>query len=360
MYPDIRINSYRCFRSFRMSDLARVNLVVGKNNCGKSSLLEAVRLLASDGDPSVFLDVSGRRGEMISATESEMGVHDPEIDPFFQFGDHSDTIGSMFEISSSDGSSYRVSVVSGTRNDRPLFSGSEGGPVLQIDFVGGTPRESAYLPLTENGGVTATFSRRLRMGERVFAPRGYFVPPDSLPGAEMAAMWDTIALTDDEPEVVESLRVVDPRIERIAFLSSGLNRPRGRIGGAVVKLKGLDRRMPLGSMGDGSRRILAICLAAIRARQGVLLVDEIDSGLHHTVLADMWNSILKTSRRLGVQVFATTHSLDCLVALAKVCASESCGDDDVSVQRIEVGQEESVRFSAAELEEVASRGLEIR
>ena len=64
MLQTLEIRGYRGFEAYRLADLARVNLVVGKNNCGKTSVLEAVELLVSRGHPGVFYDSSLRRGEV--------------------------------------------------------------------------------------------------------------------------------------------------------------------------------------------------------------------------------------------------------------------------------------------------------
>ena len=62
MYSSIRIQGYRGLDSFRMQGLGRVNLLVGTNNCGKTSILECIELLRSVGDPTVLSTIAGRRG----------------------------------------------------------------------------------------------------------------------------------------------------------------------------------------------------------------------------------------------------------------------------------------------------------
>ena len=64
MFRTLNLERYRSFESYELSDLTRVNLLVGKNNCGKTSILEAVDLLVSGGSPSVIEQCADRRGEM--------------------------------------------------------------------------------------------------------------------------------------------------------------------------------------------------------------------------------------------------------------------------------------------------------
>jgi AAA15 family ATPase/GTPase len=77
---------------------------------------------------------------------------------------------------------------------------------------------------------------------------------------------------------------------------------------------GVGRLFPLSIMGDGTKRVLALCLSFLRAEHGVLLVDEIENGLHYGVLADVWKNLGWLARQFDVQVFATTHSYECIVA----------------------------------------------
>src|SRR6202034_3737992 len=89
-----------------------------------------------------------------------------------------------------------------------------------------------------------------------------------------------------------------------------------------VKCTGIDERIPIGSMGDGIWCLLGIALHLVATRNGVLLIDEIDTGLHYSVMETMWKLVLKTAERLDIQVFATTHSRDCYEALAAISRAD--------------------------------------
>jgi ABC-type branched-subunit amino acid transport system ATPase component len=174
-------------------------------------------------------------------------------------------------------------------------------------------------------------------------------------------LWAPLALTKLEELVVEALQGVDERIEKIAFAYpqrlrySGSNR-----GGFRVKLKDSENPVPIGSLGDGVWRIIAIAIAAVSARGSVLLVDEIDTGLHFTVLDGLWKTLLKLSNSLDIQVFATTHSRDCVERLATICHPDSTIGNQVTIQRIESNSEVAVAYSEAEILLAAQRGFEVR
>ena len=103
-----------------------------------------------------------------------------------------------------------------------------------------------------------------------------------------------------------------PSVERLSFRLE----KNGRIV-PIVKLEAIDGSVPLGSLGEGLRRMLGIALCLVTARDGLLLVDEIDTGLYYSVLPDMWKLVFEVARRLNVQVFATTHSWDCISAFSQ-------------------------------------------
>ncbi len=181
-------------------------------------------------------------------------------------------------------------------------------------------------------------------------------------------LFDSVVLTPDEGIVIEALRTIEPSIERIA--STGLDPQRflypvdrdyeSARGGLFAKLTGSPQRIPIGSLGDGIWRMLGIALSLAKARGGVLLVDEIDTGLHYSVMADMWRLVRDTAARLDVQVFATTHSRDCYESLAAISRADVGANSDVSIQRIERGKPTAVSFSERDIVIAAERSIEVR
>jgi len=77
---------------------------------------------------------------------------------------------------------------------------------------------------------------------------------------------------------------------------------------------GLARLIPVPFLGEGMRRVLAMVLALANAAGGVLLIDEVENGIHHSVMKDVWRVIAQAAEQHGVQVFATTHSYECIQA----------------------------------------------
>ncbi|MGB8698412.1 MAG: AAA family ATPase, partial [Thermosynechococcaceae cyanobacterium] len=131
-------------------------------------------------------------------------------------------------------------------------------------------------------------------------------------------------------------------------------------GGFVVRLANDHQRVPIGSMGDGIWRMLGLTLAIVNTKGGILLADEIDTGLHFSVMSDMWKLIWETAKRLDVQVFATTHNSDCWTSLAAIANSENEAEDGITIQRIERGKQASIIFNERQIVIAAERGIEVR
>jgi AAA15 family ATPase/GTPase len=112
-------------------------------------------------------------------------------------------------------------------------------------------------------------------------------------------------------------------------------------------------------MGDGIWRMFALSIAIALSKGGTLLVDEIDTGLHYTVMSKMWNLIYSAAKEFDVQVFATTHSYDCVYSLAQICA-DSDPHNKITVQRIEANKHQSVPYDQEELTVAAAREIEVR
>ncbi len=169
--------------------------------------------------------------------------------------------------------------------------------------------------------------------------------------------FNQIVLTPQEDILYEALRTIEPGIERIAPVAAQGYRG-ARNGRFVVSIN--KQRVPIGSMGYGIWRMLGITLAMVNIPGGTLLIDEIDTGLHFSVMVDLWKLICKTAEKLDIQVFATTHNSDCWKSLAEVANSDDIASDDITIHRIERGKKISVVFNEREMAIAAERDIEVR
>jgi hypothetical protein len=374
----LHFHGYRAFRDFRISDLGRVNLIVGRNNAGKTSVLEAIRLLASGGDPTVLYQIATERGETL-ATDTETSEYRREIsaDISHFFCGHVFGPGSEFKIDSGNGlGSFSAEIVEASQvgEKEELFIGREGRLFDEIGFerflalrvrgssTGEQFRHTAFA-VSDEGGFQVDSSMAARIRPYRHGPRSQAFPtvvitPSSLQPSYMANMWERITREKRENDAIEALRILQPDIEDVQFLP-GERVMRAR-GGVLIGIRNAKRRVPLGSMGEGMRRILALAISLAQARRGFLLVDEIDTGLHWSVMGRMWELTVRTAKELGVQVFATTHSLDCLRGLK---ASVDENDDlakHVRVHKVDTSLKEAVTFSSNDLAVAIDQEIEVR
>lgn len=368
MLRSLSIDGFRGFEQFEMCGLGCVNLLVGTNNSGKTSVLEAIQILTT-GHPRSLWHTAYRRGErLIEESEPRSRV---EVDICHLFHGHALNVGSKFRLKGVN--DLAGGTLTATVQERPLekdsqpglFGGEEdyAGPFGLLLKGEGFVRVDELLPLSRRGGFSYDVMRRLRSTQDDATPSTRFIATASMSPDELVSLYEDVVLTPEEDLVIQALKTVEPTVERVATTSKEPRHHlsyRGERGGIVVKCTGVDRRIPIGSLGDGIWRILGLALALVNAKNGVLLVDEIDTGLHFTVMSDMWKLVSKTAKRLNVQVFATTHSRDAVDSLAAISRAEVSEDSDVTIQRLERDKHRAVAYTEQEIVMAAERGTEVR
>ncbi len=382
---NLTIENFRSFDHFTLSDLGRINLLVGTNNSGKTTILEAANVLLSGEKLSAIWAVLARRGEFCSDE-----IHPKNRSPLQQFvdvrrlfRDHQINSNSIFRIKANDDvgdSEVEVSIVPASAlalhlaqpsfayTSPPSFSEN---PIpslsLNISWKHGAVQNRDSLRrdvlLGNNGGLSSElYTERSEWRWLAGAVSVNFLNNSSLSDSEVASLYERIVLTPGEELVLESLRLIDSRIERMASTTSSEDSNPGypTRGGILVRLTGTKERVPIASMGDGIWRMLGLALAMVHSANGILLIDEVDTGLHHSVMRKMWQFLDECSKRSNVQIIATTHSRDCYQSLATICREGVVDQSEVTIQRVERGHSEAVAYSEAAIIAAAERDIEVR
>jgi hypothetical protein len=155
------------------------------------------------------------------------------------------------------------------------------------------------------------------------------LPANGLSITDIGKFWDNVTLSPQENDVLKTLKIIEPDIERVNLIGTQKSaRYRERI--PIIKISTFDDPIPLKSLGEGMNRIFGIALALVNSKGGMLLVDEVESGLHYSVHLEMWRFIFQAAKRLDVQVFATTHSWDCISAFQQ--ASQENEEDGLLIR----------------------------
>jgi predicted ATPase len=358
MLRSFEVKNFRSLDDLQVAKLGRVNLIVGKNNSGKSSVLEALQIFAGNANLSLLESIAAGHDEKFRVRENERDEQDVQLpfENFFSGRTYPKDDDTLIEIGD------------------PLT-----GQMLQIHHGFFVENRENYID--ENGEAGFRVKRRriaksdldqlneeepkhalyVRKGDRVSmlrldpATTRFRSPPADLPGTipcsviptqfisidELADEWDKIALTDNQAIVVEALRTITPEFEGLTFVRNdeAYNARRTLTRSAKVRLSNYNRPVPLNSLGDGMLRVLQLVLKVFPARGGLLLIDEFENGLHYSVQEKVWAFVFDLAVKLDIQVFATTHSWDCIESFASVAACR----EDVEGVLFRVGR--SVRTS---------------
>ncbi|MBO1051152.1 MAG: AAA family ATPase [Dolichospermum sp. DET73] len=365
MLKSVKIENFRGFKSFELQQLGRINLLVGENNSGKTSILEAIQLFCSRCSLEILRERMNERSEYFYddelSRESRL-QRDGELDIRHLFYGHEIEAGSQFSITDNNGDNQKrltVSIeVTQSTNDEIPDSLKE--LYFSVNWTPELEEQPLNLTLSSNGGLPVYYGGKVRRNSKNPLPKSLFITLSSLKTDQMIELFNQVVLTPDEKIIEQILNKIDSKIKRIAPISSQKLRYSSDSRGGFLVLLADGKRVPIGSMGDGIWRILGLALAIVSAKDGYLFVDEIDTGLHFTAMSDMWKMIWDTAKKLNVQVFATTHNSDCWKSLANIAEQENVTDDGIRIHRIEKGKEKSIVFNEAQIVIAAERELEVR
>jgi len=359
------IKNFRAFKHLRIEKLGRVNLIVGKNNVGKTSVLEALLLFARRAYPALIWESLGVRDESaVLNSKKPADLGDTSADVRYLFHGRKPITDQVepIEISSNQRPQEMLSIatywpdIHANKNLSGLVKPDEYdtafmSPGIAVS-IGNDVR--AIYPLDGSYSVrwqTKSFEGKMREIPSIF------VSQFGLQGNVVSKLWDNIALSSLEKEIVSALQIIAPKITQVNLIGSR-DRSAERI--PIVKDESVDTPIPLRSMGEGMSRMFGIALALVNAKDGMLLIDEVDTGLHYSVMPDLWKLIFEVAHRLNVQVFATSHSWDCIQAFQQ--AAEENTEEEGMLVRLEHrdGEVVPVMFDERKLNIAAREQIEVR
>lgn len=363
MLPSLYIKNYRNLKELTINSLSRINLISGKNNTGKTSILEALSLYANKGSIESILQTLTQRGEYLgNSSRDDVEVQNANVK----------ILSYLFNNRKySFGVEDRIIIGSSDLNDSLSFRFVKYIDREELNESGNSMvRRRTIIEKDDSDNYSIGFESKIS-GLSVVIPidrpfthfslssinvaKNQFVRTNSIHKNTNGTLFDNIALTDKEQYLIDALKIIEPQTERIAFIEMG------RIRIAVMKLSNSAEIIPLSSMGDGLNRILTIILALVNCTDGYLLIDEFENGLHYTVQDQLWEIVFKLAANLNIQVFATTHSNDCIASFTRILnkvPNKALGQyirlDNVN------GEIKEVSFSPSELDIANNQDIEIR
>ena len=325
MYKDFRIKNIKGFEDLHLKDTKRINLIAGKNNTGKTALLEAL-FIHSGYNPSLTARIDAFRGLSELRIELIGGLTTP-WDALFNNFDRSKPIELLgnyqtfgrrrtrLEVVKNPQelarltNALRGSVISSKSEDKQIPSSLEPIHVLKLECKENKQTNSYYMVLDMVGWRIHPIPPSIPY-QAIFLPARR--QPPSL--VEDAERFGELEIKKQEHLVLKTLQSVEKRLKSVTVIAGRPKTPQSQSHAMIYGDIGIDHLLPLPLMGEGIVRLTSLILAIGNAQNGVVLVDEIENGFHHSVLADVWKAIDEAARRFNTQIFATTHSLDSVIA----------------------------------------------
>jgi predicted ATP-dependent endonuclease of OLD family len=355
MLRKFSVRNFRCLRKLEIEPLARVNLIVGENNVGKTALLEALFVHFNPGNPEAPLRVNHSRG--VRGDQADIWE---ELEWLFHGKQTTATIKLLSKNAKEEKNALRIRLVEpeerllvptetddAEQTNADMLATVAQSSVLKLEYtdhMGEVFPAQAYLTV---GGISASLANMPQLDSVALVLKN---PRFS---EEHANRYSDLVKARREEELLPPLQALDPRIQRLELLFPA-NKPM-----LYVDI-GSDQLVPLTYMGEGLGYVLSWQLAIMTANNGTVLIDEFENGLHYAALVDAWKAVGIAARQSSVQVFATTHSWECVLAAHRAFAESD--EDDFRLHRLERrdGEVVALTYDQEQLDTAIEFNFEVR
>ena len=305
-FKNIEIKNFRGIDHLKIDDFARVNVFLGQNNSGKTSVLECLLLMMGMSNPDLPQALNKLRSR-----NNYAGVGDAR----YMFNNL--VLSRLPEISAELFDDEKRHLKLGLLyvfNDKEV-SAEQNGPLPVTDTMGLINTLEMLFDLTQgeetrNYRSSLTFNQAGAITGRELA-KGYIekqfvslITADLLVGSLVNDLSELFKRKQKDL-IVERLANFDKTIYTIDILNNDI----------YIGFEGLNELLPLGMTGDGLRRYLNIVAASANPMTNIILIDEIDNGLHYSAYKKLWEAIFALATATNKQVFVTTHSKETLCYL---------------------------------------------
>jgi hypothetical protein len=356
MIASLSLKNFRCFRSLSLSDLRRVNVVVGRNAAGKTALLEGIRL-ALGGTPSTALALNSFRGIFHFGIMQSREQFESLWNPLFYRFDASQPVST--EITDSDGHIATLSIAyDASKAVTPTSPRQQAGqqPALTIiplkfDRTSFTGEQSTlYASVQQQGQLQLDEGKELGLSTEFFASSWMLNPQQN------AQWFSQLSLENREREVVDAVkREFSPLLSDLQVLSLSQYVP----GSVYATVPFIPSKIPLALLSSGITKFFTILSAILYRSGGVVLLDEVENGLYYDRLSALWTIMLRLAEENDTQIFVSTHSNECLQALNETIKEHPSSFMLLRAER-DNGSSSVAQFEGPELQAALAKHGEVR
>jgi predicted ATPase len=311
LISELCLKGFKGFTNLQISQISRVTLLGGRNNVGKTSILEAIFMFFDRMNAQMILRQFGMRGVgAIPFDPQSMWAPiffdynlDQEVEISIIIAGEKETLRLAYNPRFEASSISARTVVPGFIPTQ-IKTDQKPSPSFSLDITYEKKREKQIAHLLMGLNSLELRMERMQLNSRpatLVSARNHSNP------VEDAHRFGQLDIIGKQDAIVTFLNIIEPRLKSLSSVAMGDS---SLIHGDI----GLSRKIPVSYMGDGISRLLSIILAIATTKDGVVLIDECENGLHHSVMPRIWKAIGQAAREYNCQVICTTHSYECLAA----------------------------------------------
>jgi AAA15 family ATPase/GTPase len=329
MYNKIVIENFRGIKHLKIGDFRQVNLFVGKNNCGKTTLLEALFLLTGPTNAELPIKINAFRDfTIIDENSWRLIFNKLDVNSNIKISGELEKEKRNLIIRPNTKSVTmlpKTTIDKGRVDIKDSYSGlfrAIDGLILEYSLTktgNKKPKKIATKVVMKGPGIEVMFPKDYKE-----LLKGVFINAKTI-SVDIAGRFNNIQIRKQSNRIINVLRQIEPSLDDLSLGADGI----------IYCDIGLNRLMPVNVMGDGMFRLLSIILAISDTENGIILIDEIENGFHHSSQELLWEAIFISAKEFNVQIFATTHSIECVKAFSSSYFRKEKNTDEMRLFRIE-------------------------
>jgi AAA15 family ATPase/GTPase len=360
MFKNIEINNFRGVKNLKIDDFSKINVFVGPNNSGKTTILEALFMMIGMSNPQLSFNVNSFRNILHSdSNDFRLNFRDLNYNNKIELRSFIDDKQRSLE----------VTPILTTENIKKLTKKNIDSKDLISSDASDSSGDSGFIDSCDAIGLNFNFkiAKRKYHSKLTFEKNILNVSYDKSYKENLNARFfgtntlnsslpdriDKIQIEKKKNLLIDVLKIIEPNLVDIALSKNRV----------VYVDIGIDQMIPINLMGYGFLKVCGLIATFLISQDGHLMIDEIENGLHYETLTILWNAIIKAANKYNVQIFLTTHSYEALNVLLSVVKHNSYDKNDFRlflIQKLKEKTTKCYKYDFESLEANVESGVEFR